>query len=95
MIPRWSGESIQPSTAASVFLTPAPRFLTPHQPVLPHVLLLATAQALPVAAWLTAWTMVIGAATAALGSATLRTALGRRAGTVLVALGLRTAAAWP
>ncbi|MFF7634172.1 hypothetical protein ACFZB9_13600 [Kitasatospora sp. NPDC008050] len=36
--------------AASIFLTLVPQFLAPHHPLLPQVFVLATAQALLVAA---------------------------------------------
>ncbi|MEV7595857.1 LysE family translocator [Kitasatospora sp. NPDC089797] len=79
--------------AAAIFLTLTPQFLTPHRPVLPQILLLATAQVLLVAAWLLVWTVLIGSAAATLTSATLRAPIRRLTGAVLVALGLRAAAA--
>ncbi|MFJ4184980.1 LysE family translocator [Kitasatospora sp. NPDC089509] len=99
--PPWTGHSAYQQAllgnvlnpkAASIFLTLTPQFLTPRQPVLPQILLLATAQVLLVAAWLLLWTVVISSAAATLNSATLRAPLRRLTGALLVALGLRAAA---
>lgn len=75
--------------AASIFLTLVPQFLAPHQPLLPQVFVLATAQALLVAAWLLAWTLVVDKA-GALGTPQAKAALRRVTAAVLIGLGLRT-----
>ncbi|MFE0458046.1 LysE family translocator [Kitasatospora sp. NPDC058965] len=77
--------------AASVFLTLAPQFLTPRQPVLPQLLALATAQVVLVAVWLLGWAVVIGRAAALARSHRFRTVLTRLTSGVLITLGLRTA----
>jgi threonine/homoserine/homoserine lactone efflux protein len=77
--------------AASVFLTLAPQFLTPRQPVLPQLLVLATAQVLLVAVWLLGWAVVISRAAALARSNRFRSALSRVTGAVLITLGLRAA----
>ncbi|WP_327067604.1 LysE family translocator [Kitasatospora sp. NBC_01302] len=76
--------------AASIFLTLVPQFLAPHRPVLPQVFELATAQALLVAAWLLAWSVVVDKA-GALRSPRAKAALHRATAALLVGLGLRTA----
>ncbi|MEV4754950.1 LysE family translocator [Micromonospora sp. NPDC049559] len=96
----WVGRSAYPQAllgnllnpkAASIFLTLVPQFVDPRRPLVGQVLVLATAQVLLIALWLLGWTVVIGRAARVLRSRRFRTALDRTTGTVLVALGLRTA----
>ncbi|GAA1970985.1 LysE family translocator [Kitasatospora viridis] len=76
--------------AASIFLTLLPQFLDPHRALLPQVLLLATAQAVLVSAWLLAWTAVLARA-AGFAAGRAKAVLTRVGAAVLIALGLRTA----
>ncbi|WP_031078483.1 LysE family translocator [Streptomyces sp. NRRL WC-3742] len=72
--------------AASIFLTLTPQFLTPGHPVLPQILLLATAQALLVTTWLLLWTPFLTRTTP-----TLRPFLTRLTAATLIATALHTA----
>jgi hypothetical protein len=54
--------------AASVFLTVVPQFVNPAHALAPQVLMLATAQAAPVAAWLAGWALLLGGAARYTGS---------------------------
>ncbi|MDH6138398.1 MULTISPECIES: LysE family translocator [Kitasatospora] len=75
--------------AASIFLTLVPQFVDPHRPLPPQILLLATAQAALVCAWLLTWTVVVARAAAAFARGPARAALARVSAAVLVTLGLR------
>jgi threonine/homoserine/homoserine lactone efflux protein len=79
--------------AASIYLTLAPQFLTPDEPLGGQILTLATAQALLVTAWLLVWTALVRRAAGALGGTRLKRALFRATSVVLVGLGVRSLAA--
>ncbi|WP_444947468.1 LysE family translocator [Micromonospora ureilytica] len=78
--------------AAAIYLTLAPQFLEPGRPVLVPMVLLATAHAALATCWLAGWTVVSGAAARLLRSASVRRALDRLTGVLLVGLGVRAAA---
>ncbi|GIJ30154.1 lysine transporter LysE [Micromonospora qiuiae] len=77
--------------AAAIYLTLAPQFLDPSEPVLAPMLLLATAHAVLHTGWLAGWTAVTGAATRLLRTDRVRRGLDRITGIVLIGLGVRSA----
>lgn len=77
--------------AAGIYLTLAPQFLPAGRPVLPTMLLLATAHAVLHTCWLAGWTTASGAGARFLRTATARRAFHRLAGAVLLGLGVRAA----
>jgi threonine/homoserine/homoserine lactone efflux protein len=79
--------------AASIFLTLVPQFLDPARPLPTQILILATAQAALITCWLLTWTTVITHTTRVLRAPRFKTVLTRVTAGILVALGLRTAAA--
>lgn len=79
--------------AASVYLTLVPQFLTPHDAIAPQIAVLAAAHASVVLLWLLLLTSLVAATRKAFETPRFRRGTARLTGTVLVALGLRTAAA--
>ena len=79
--------------AAAIYLTLVPQFLTPHDPLPGQILTLATAQALLITLWLTAWTFLVLRATRILRTPRFERNAARVTSAVLIALGVRTAAA--
>lgn len=79
--------------AASIFLTLIPQFLDVHRALAPQILIMATAQGLLVAGWLTCWTVVLAGAGRILTSARAKGRWKRVTGCVLIGLGLRSAIA--
>lgn len=79
--------------AAAIYLTLIPQFLIPGQPVFGQVLMLATAHAVLMFVWLFLWAAVIGKATEVVTSASFKPLLNRITGSVLVALGVKSAVA--
>lgn len=77
--------------AAAVYLTLAPQFLRPEQPVWGPMTVLATAHALFVVCWLGAWVVVSAAGVRLLRTDRARRVINRAGGAILVALGLRSA----
>jgi threonine/homoserine/homoserine lactone efflux protein len=86
-----AGNVLNPK-AASIYLTLTPQFLDPHQPLLPQLLLLATAHTLLIAVWLTIWTLVVTKTAGALESPTRTATFNKVTGAVLIGMGLRAAA---
>ncbi|MBZ9645115.1 LysE family translocator [Streptomyces sp. PSKA30] len=79
--------------AASVYLTLVPQFLTSSRPIAPQIATLAIAHIAVVLVWLLFWTSVIAFARTAIDTPRFRSGMTRLAGAVLVAFGVRTAAA--
>ncbi|WP_309484466.1 LysE family translocator [Streptomyces himalayensis] len=79
--------------AASVYLTLMPQFLTSSRPIAPQIATLAIAHVAVVLVWLLFWTSVIAFAHTAIDTPRFRRWMSRLAGAVLVAFGVRTAAA--
>jgi threonine/homoserine/homoserine lactone efflux protein len=79
--------------AASIFLTLVPQFVDPGRPVLPQILILASAQGALVTVWLLGWTVVLSRARGAAGPARWAPIVRRLAGGLLMVLGVRAAAA--
>ncbi|WP_405010383.1 LysE family translocator [Kitasatospora sp. NBC_01539] len=79
--------------AASIYLTVLPQFIDPHRSVVPQIAILAGAHAVLVTSWLAVWTALLGPASRALRAAGVRAALDRATGLILIALGVRAAAA--
>ncbi|MFJ7628207.1 LysE family translocator [Streptomyces sp. NPDC097595] len=79
--------------AAAIYLTLAPQFLTPHDPLPAQLLTLATAQALLLTLWLTAWTFLILRATRILQTPRFKRRAARATSAILIALGVRAAVA--
>ncbi|WP_030206209.1 LysE family translocator [Streptomyces sp. NRRL S-87] len=79
--------------AASIYLTLVPQFVAPGRPFAGQALVLASAHAALMVAWLGLWAGLVGPATALLRRPRARVALARGTAAVLVTLGLRTAAA--
>ncbi|MFC7546494.1 LysE family translocator [Plantactinospora sp. GCM10030261] len=77
--------------AASIYLTLVPQFVDPGGAVTYQILLLATAHAVLIAAWLVGWTVVLARVGRAVRSARFAAIARRTCGVVLVALGLRAA----
>jgi threonine/homoserine/homoserine lactone efflux protein len=77
--------------AAAVCLTLAPQFLTARDVGVAPLLLLATVRVLTMAGWLFTWTAVLSRARRIASSSKFRTWVNRTGGTVLIALGVRTA----
>ncbi|MER0241096.1 LysE family translocator [Streptomyces sp. HSW2009] len=77
--------------AAAIYLTLAPQFIAPRQPFGGQILTLATAHALLIALWLTAWTVLIRRASCALRTPSFKRAAARTTSVVLLALGVRSA----
>ncbi|MFF2197409.1 LysE family translocator [Streptomyces sp. NPDC058157] len=79
--------------AASVYLTLVPQFLSPRAPVAPQIAALAAAHATVVMTWLLILTTVVATARDTFQTPRFRSLLTRATGAVLIALGVRTAAA--
>jgi len=79
--------------AASVYLTLIPQFLTPGRPIAPQIAALSVAHVAIVLAWLLLWTSVVAATHRTIVTPRFRRGMSRLAGTVLIALGIRTATA--
>ncbi|MFB8088394.1 LysE family translocator [Streptomyces sp. NPDC055992] len=77
--------------AAAVYLTLVPQFIAPRRPFGGQILTLATAHALLIALWLTAWTFLILRASHALNRPRFRRTAARATSAVLIALGVRSA----
>ncbi|RJQ72958.1 LysE family translocator [Pseudonocardiaceae bacterium YIM PH 21723] len=77
--------------AAAVYLTLAPQFLDPQRPLLPQIGLLLAAHVLVAVGWLSIWTQVVAATRQVIGSDRFTVIMSRITGSVLVALGLRSA----
>ncbi|MGN9790028.1 LysE family translocator [Streptomyces sp. OZ13] len=79
--------------AASVYLTLVPQFVTSNSSVAPQMATLAVAHVAVVLVWLLFWTSVVAASRTRIDTPRFRRWTNRLAGAVLVALGIRTAAA--
>jgi len=83
--------------AAAVYLTLAPQFVRTGPGssglLVEQLLVLAAAHVGVAVSWLLCWTLIVGAAGAAVRSARLRRAIDRVTGSVLVLLGVRAVAA--
>ncbi|WP_330453088.1 MULTISPECIES: LysE family translocator [unclassified Streptomyces] len=79
--------------AASIYLTLIPQFVAPDRPLGGQILTLATAHALLIALWLTAWTFLVLRASHALRTPRFRRTAIRTTSAVLIALGIRSAVA--
>jgi threonine/homoserine/homoserine lactone efflux protein len=75
--------------AASIYLTLAPQFIDPRQPIVEQVMILATAQVLLITVWLLGWTAVIHRTAYTLQRTAFATVMRRVTSGVLVALGIR------
>ncbi|WP_073951323.1 LysE family translocator [Streptomyces kebangsaanensis] len=80
--------------AASIHLTPVPRFIPPDHSFGGQILVLATAHALLMTLGLLAWTALIQRASHALRKPRSKRATAKTTAVVLLALGIRTAAPW-
>jgi threonine/homoserine/homoserine lactone efflux protein len=79
--------------AAAVYLTIAPQFLDRGHSLLLQVLVLCAAHVTVAVSWLLLWAGTVHFSRRALRTPTLRTAMSRISGLVLIALGVRTALA--
>ncbi|MEU4391960.1 LysE family translocator [Kribbella sp. NPDC023855] len=79
--------------AAAVYLTIAPQFLDRDHALLPQIMLLCAVHVMVAAGWLFIWAGTVHLSRRAFQSPTLRTAMSRISGAVLIALGIRTALA--
>jgi threonine/homoserine/homoserine lactone efflux protein len=79
--------------AASIFLTVVPQFVDLRHPLAVQVLILATAQATLVAAWLAGWTLLLGGAARLTRSPRAGLLANRVSACALVGLGIRAAVA--
>lgn len=77
--------------AAAIYLTLVPQFIAPHQPFGGQILTLATAHALLIALWLTAWTFLILRASHALRRPRFKRTAARATAAVLITVGFRSA----
>lgn len=77
--------------AAAIYLTLVPQFIAPHQPFGGQILTLATAHALLIALWLTAWTFLILRASHALRRPRFKRTAARATAAVLITVGVRSA----
>ncbi|MFJ6482349.1 MULTISPECIES: LysE family translocator [unclassified Streptomyces] len=77
--------------AAAIYLTLVPQFIAPRQPFGGQILTLATAHALLIAVWLTAWTFLILRAAHALHGPRFKRTAAKATAAVLIALGIRSA----
>ncbi|OKJ01643.1 homoserine lactone transporter [Streptomyces sp. CB01249] len=77
--------------AASIYLTLTPQFLAPDHPLGGQILTLATAHALLITLWLTAWTFLVLRATRVLRTPRFKRTATRATSAVLIALGVRSA----
>ncbi|MGC4949131.1 LysE family translocator [Streptomyces sp. DT224] len=77
--------------AAAIYLTLVPQFVTPQHPLPGQILTLATAHALLITLWLTAWTFLILHATRVLRAPRCKRRAARATSAVLIALGVRSA----
>ena len=78
--------------AAAIYLTLVPQFIAPRQSFGGQILTLATAQALLIALWLAAWTVLIRRAAHVLRNSRFKYRAARATSVVLLALGIRSAA---
>ncbi|THA69999.1 LysE family translocator [Streptomyces sp. A0958] len=76
--------------AAAIYLTLVPQFIAPRQPFGGQILTLATAHALLIALWLTAWTLLIVRASHALHRPRFKRTAARATSAVLITLGIRS-----
>ncbi|MFE3188205.1 LysE family translocator [Nocardia sp. NPDC059240] len=79
--------------AAAVYLTLAPQFLDPGRPVAPQIAVLAVAHIAVAVTWLGVWTMTVSAARQTIALPQFKRVMTRITGTVMIALGIRTALA--
>ncbi|MEV5601484.1 LysE family translocator [Streptomyces sp. NPDC052299] len=79
--------------AAAIYLTLVPQFVTPRHPLPAQILTLATAHALLITLWLTAWTLLLARATRALRGPRFKRMAARATSAVLIALGVRAVVA--
>ncbi|GAB2529648.1 LysE family translocator [Nocardia heshunensis] len=79
--------------AAAVYLTLAPQFLDPGRPVAAQIAVLAVAHVVVAVTWLTVWTMTVSAARQTIALPRFKVVMNRVTGTVMIALGVRTAIA--
>lgn len=77
--------------AAAVYLTLAPQFLTAREIGVWPLLQLATVHVFTMAAWLALWTFALSGARRIASSPDFRTWVNRAGGSILIALGIRTA----
>ncbi|WP_328901567.1 LysE family translocator [Streptomyces sp. NBC_00441] len=79
--------------AASIYLTLTPQFIAPDHPLGSQILTLATAHALLITLWLTAWTFLLLRATRVLRTPRFKRTATRATSAVLIVLGVRAAVA--
>jgi threonine/homoserine/homoserine lactone efflux protein len=79
--------------AAAVYLTLAPQFIDQHRPVLPQMLALVAVHIVVAVTWLLTWTGVTTGLRGTVATPRFRRVMDRVTGSVLVGLGVRTAAA--
>ncbi|MCP2324482.1 threonine/homoserine/homoserine lactone efflux protein [Hamadaea flava] len=79
--------------AASIYLTLVPQFVDPRHALAPQILVLATAHAVLITAWLGGWTAVLARVGRMIRSGRWASGIRRSAAAVLVFLGVRTLAA--
>ncbi len=79
--------------AAAVYLTLAPQFLSRGEPVLPQMAALLAAHLIVAVSWLLAWSVAVDLGRRTFQRPRVRRGIDRATGTVLIAFGLRTAAA--
>ncbi|WP_406285335.1 LysE family translocator [Streptomyces sp. NBC_00209] len=77
--------------AASIYLTLTPQFIDPDHPLGAQILTLATAHALLITLWLTAWTFLLLRATHVLQTPRFKRTAARATSAILIALGVRAA----
>ncbi|WP_069811939.1 LysE family translocator [Streptomyces sp. TP-A0874] len=79
--------------AASIYLTLVPQFIATGESFRGQILVLATAHAVLITLWLLVWTLLVGGAAQALRKPGFRKAMARTTSVMLLALGVRSAAA--
>lgn len=77
--------------AAAIYLTLVPQFVTPQHPLPAQILTLATAHALLITLWLTAWTLLLARVTRVLRAPRFKRTATRATSAALIALGVRSA----
>ncbi|ADB33055.1 Lysine exporter protein (LYSE/YGGA) [Kribbella flavida DSM 17836] len=92
LVQGYLGNVLNPK-AAAVYLTIAPQFLDRDQSVLPQIMLLCAVHVVVAGGWLLIWAGIVHVSRRAFRTPTLRTAMSRASGAVLIALGVRTALA--
>ncbi|WP_330240107.1 LysE family translocator [Streptomyces sp. NBC_00525] len=77
--------------AAAIYLTLVPQFVTPAHPLSGQILTLATAHALLITLWLTAWSFLLARASHLLHTPRFKRAATRATSAILITLGIRAA----